>query len=326
MILYSKFNKLIIISKTVLEYYEQLLMLELENKKDNEEFDKEFSTLQQFIEYEERLLSELTPNEWSLFIIYLSEKIISISNAINDNIDVALSDNGNLLAYQRLLNKLRNKHIKNLSEPLKHAHPEDYECDSEDELEKFKRITEGTSMLYQTLQEDEALLLFKLLQQEVDDIQDLNTKNKLIKFKYNLIATYPSLEQRFIENKLSKEEKIYFSSDLVSAFYRLSSSVLFHVKSDFSNQIYIACVEKLLSIKNEEYEKENIEVLVRSLLLRVTFQLLDEDQIKKVHDLFLQTLENNSFLIGFEKGIETIENAFKKYQTDRKLINKVTLG
>lgn len=321
-----KINKIIIISRTIIEYYEQAFMLEQDNKKDTAEYKKVIEKIKDFIEYEERLLSELTPDERSLSIEWLSKKVTNLSKDIFDSIDIILSDDKELLAYQRLISKLKSKHLENLGEPLKNVNPEDYECDSEEELNNLKRCVEGTSLLYLTLKDDEIILLAFLLEKQITDESDLNTKKGLIKIKYQLIATYPSLEKRFIEGKLNKDETIYFNTDLVSTFFRLSQGILEYVKIDYSNQIYVNSIERLLSINNDDFDNRKLEIQLRELFIRAAFQLLDDDLINEVHTKFLSVTENNEILIGFEKGIEAIEHAFKQYKSDRTLIKKVTLG
>lgn len=321
-----KLNKLIIISKTVLEYYEHLLMLELDNKKGSEEFEKELSKLEEFIEYEEKLLSELTPNEWEQFIEELSGKVVTRSRKINDTIDIVLTNDKSLLSFQRLIVKLKERELKSLSSSLKNATPEEYSCDTEEELNHMKRIAAGTTVLYQTLQEDVAFLLISILNNEIAKETDLKVKKDLIMIKYKLAYIYPSLETRLLENKFSIKGEIYFSSDVVSSFYRLPSTAVEHVKFSFANQVYINSVEGLLTIKNEDYTKDNLELIIRELFLRASLQLLEADQIKKIQDAFIDLTEDNPDFIGLENGIELIEHALKKYQTDRKLINKVTLG
>ena len=155
--------------------------------------------------------------------------------------------------------------------------------------------------------------------------EDQELKSKLIRSKYYLSFLIPSIELNLLNNNFKNQQDIFFSTDLTAAIYNISPAILTFQKEDLGIKTFIEQVNRLLNIKNEEYKEKQLEVLIRESLIRMSFQFLSVEQVKKLKEKIKRKIENNPNLKGYESSIEIIEESFRLYDKDKTLIKKVSL-
>ena len=197
--------------------------------------------------------------------------------------------------------------------------------ETDTELEHLKKSMESSAELIKNLENDKWLILISLLDLKICNTEDQELKSKLIRSKYYLSFLIPSIELNLLNNNFKNQQDIFFSTDLTAAIYNISPAILTFQKEDLGIKTFIEQVNRLLNIKNEEYKEKQLEVLIRESLIRMSFQFLNEEQVKKLKEKIKRKIENNPNLKGYENSIEIIEESFRLYDKDRTIIKKVSL-
>lgn len=318
---YEQLLLLIKISERIFYSYIELAKLEILNKKESQKFKSELNNLNTLLKLEREIIRNINPTKIYRIIEEVNKQIGCLDDTF-DIIDIIIENKTNILPLERVSKQLK-EYVITIFSKANTETKEDEEIDTE--LEHLKKSMESSAELIKNLENDKWLILISLLNLKICNTEDQELKSKLIRSKYYLSFLIPSIELNLLNNNFKNQQDIFFSTDLTAAIYNISPTILTFQKEDLGTKTFIEQVNKLLNIKNEEYKEKQLEVLIRESLIRMSFQFLNEEQVKELKEKIKRKIENYPNLKGYESSIEIIEGSFRLYRKDRTLIKKVSL-
>lgn len=306
-------------SKDILKTYIELAKLEVLNKKETEDYQRKLAKLEYYLNLEKTILTRLNPNKIFTLLEEVNKELACTDQTYGE-IEIIVENKMKSLSLTRVSKQLK-EHIIYIFSNATSLNKNDTT-----ELEKMmKRALEGSAELVRNLENDKWLLLISLLEKETEG-KDFDIQAKLTRSKYYFSYIIPYIEKNLIKNNFNPPEEIYFSADLTAGIYKISPTVLEFEKKDIGMQLSKENLNKLLHITNDEYNKKELEIIIRTNLIRTGFQILIEEDFELLKVCFMSMIEKLPKENGHEKIIEIIERTFETYKKDKTLIKKVALG
>ena len=216
---YENLKKLFFITKKIKWAYDNLADLEINNKKDTEEFTKWTNYLQTLIELEEQIYIIIgkNPQKISDLLDYiLGSDPYNITDVLiclnNDSIEDILKNRVSA-RFDYLINTMP------FSEEDEYFE-EDEEVDDVVELLDEEAILQiENDFFYQAnvdlmMEQDIINTILKMIKNYLDNPYFSNVKDTLIKFKYNLAFAFKHVEKEFLTNNFTINDILYWQTKM----------------------------------------------------------------------------------------------------------------
>lgn len=157
------------------------------------------------------------------------------------------------------------------------------------------------------------------------------TKPYLIQEKYRVFNMYKHKENEFIKENFNAHDIYYIDSKTASKFLNINESTYIEYINNLIKKEYITQLDKILSIKDYEYEKDFDETkkLSQECFIRALFTLADNKTIDEMNYSFHELIDNKDNIekyLDSNKSIELIINSFKSIKRDRRRIKILSIG
>ena len=300
-------NKIININLHIKKIYDKLYEYEIKGENNPEKLNELIDNLNICNSVLNRCYKEgnLSISKCDELVNYISNKKSNSTeeNMVFNKIIIDLDDIESILSAEGViaLNNEDYKHIKSLG----YNNP----------IEFIRKVLSNKISIERALRTDVLSENLYFIEQLINNKNYKKYKDRLIYAKYSLCFISREIENLMINNSFKVPKEIYLSSKMVSEY--LDSKDEYEIyRKNYAEEIAYSAIEDILTVKDEEYNKDNIIVnsLIKQSLLRAALLLLDDKSINDINYDFhaLADEEENK-----EKSIGYIIDGFKSVNSDR---------
>lgn len=320
---FNLLKELLKITRNIKFIYQDLYNLEINNKKNSDEFKKTTKILKYYIHKEDELY-EVINNSIERLYFYCDYLFPNGCSEFEEEIEMLKNDNENDIFRMRLSNRL-NFLINNYS--FDDDLSEDEENVFDDELavftleEEYKRCL----LVENFVKEDIYNAILTILDKYINQEEYSFMKNKLIKFKYNYSYMCKTTECSMLNNNFSISDKLYIESILISEFLGVEENYTFKNIRNFIDELYNDQMRDLSYLIREEKNKDirNEQIILTIVLLRAIIMFMTKDEVINFKntvnlELLLSMLDNKMV-------IEIINEMFSEREKDMEIPKVLSL-
>ena len=320
-------NKIIKVTTTINNIYNQLFNLENHNKENNDQYRKAINNLKIASLVEDDLYERLNLNY---------EKIIAIDEYLFSDFNEELLDDLENIANQnynnRILHRIKNILFNKFLTDYKTINPNEVikqmeDCNYKNPSKVFDYI--NNSIVDKIIKKDILNAYLVFLQEYINKDNQLHKnqvfKTYLLNSKYNVIFINKDIEKEMIDSNFNIDEFIYIGSKFIADVLESSINMYEATKNNLAEEICMTQFANLLKIEDQDYKNIQNEItsIISTSLIRAALLLMDDTNITNVNYNFLELIESEEDLeekINNTISQQIIENCFKKNKND---INKV---
>ena len=319
----EEFKNLFSITETIEEHYQTLEKLELEGKKETEEYRRELTFLKSILALEKSIYENFYANieKTRALMDYLMEngKVESELNILK-----ALINKPKDFKYQRIMQRL-NSFLLNHKSYANIYIPELYKyLMSSSEYKKLLQKNQSSFLLQFTARADTNRIALTLIGRQLNN-KFLNTEimERLINTIYIYSFLFPEIEEILIQKGFQIPETAYTSLDMIKSTINLEKEQVDDILKGSYTMSAMILIKDLLKLFDSNYETKlgAYTGIIYSIFLRAILQFFDNETIMELNDKFHSYIDSEEYLEKHPtdtKSIEIIINSFKAY----KKINK----
>lgn len=297
--------------------YIKLFNLEINGKKETEEYKRTIEYLKISIETENELLQNKflnNENHIATTLDFIKEKM---SENNSDNYKNVTSQNCSDRANTRIFNKL---HLMYKEKPIILQTLEKYLDESEKELLQKMLIK---NELDKSIERDFINTYLFLLQQYCTESQDKEVLPYLLSVKYNLSYSISSIEDGLINSKFEVPDTLCLESSITANIFSVSEEEYKMAKDDYGTRFALSQIIRILSMDSNNYSnpKNKAELISKQCFLRAAFILMDEETLEELNYMFHNKIESKEYLSDYPNNSineDIIAKCFRKINNDKK--------
>lgn len=292
---YLFIQKLLEITKTILEDYDRLHHLEVNGRKNTSDYDVALETLKFNLHLEENLYKKLEENMELVYKIqvYITPDYVP---GLADELEIIKYESRNELVKLRINNRLCNI-IDNevVSEDNFLGSYDDtydeFEDDLDDEIDEDipKNMDDAVKKMEDyrdldiSIEKDFINSILFILNSYINNPRYSEYRDRLLRLKYNISFIYRSPEDYLVENYMDINDKLYIESKLTLDIQQRDSEELFKRIDGFKDDIIFSQNNDLFRLLTEEVEEDDKEfyIIVIKIFLRVCFMFGSVKEIKQ---------------------------------------------
>lgn len=307
-------------NKNIERLYDKLYNLEIQGKKNTEEYTKLLEYISIVIEVEDKLYNEanLTPKKilsWINFLKTTIDKSNAIVQRIINTLFRKITNNYNVLI------NLSNKELSNV---LKISG-----IRLTDKNPKKEEICKCI-MLKESIQKDSYYTFISFLEENINDPKQKMFSEYLTKSKYDAIFQNKNIETYALKNNLNIPIYPYIISPLIRDILNINPILYKNIKDSIGNKIVTNQIYKILEIKDEEYNNLNIAAaqVIRENMIKSYFIFMSDEKISDINHEFHEFIEDNDYEQLFPNNNiskNIIINIFKGIKQYRKKIKILSI-
>lgn len=274
------------------EIYQNLASLEFENLKDSQEYDAYLDTLKfnlntlnnlymnfkddvdKLLKMQE-VLAGLQDPDFASFITLISFNPMALTRlralSIFEDIELAIRDE------EAIADSIIDENID-----LSVFEEMDEETDAEELEEELEEISMEEHSVFERLtdimvENDIVTTILGILEKYILKEENMNIKEKLIRFKYNLIYSFPKIEKCLIPKRFTCDDVIYWNSSVIGDYafedYDDYANVMYSYGEDMLHEAYDTFCDCYFDKQegiDEEYLAKHVQIVLRSALLFVS--------------------------------------------------------
>lgn len=218
---YEDLKKLFFITQKIKWAYDNLAVLEINNKKGTQEFVKWTNYLQTLLELEEQIYIIIgkNPKKISDMLCYILDNepynITDVLIYLNNDSEEEILKNRVSARFDHLLNTVPFA----LEEEYFAEEAEEVETDYEDILENVSIEEMEADFFYQAkvdlmMEQDVINTILKMLEDYINNPEFINVKDYLIKFKYKLAFAFKFVEKDFLTNNFTISDTLFWQTKM----------------------------------------------------------------------------------------------------------------
>lgn len=289
------------ITEKIYRTYNKLYELEINGKKDGEEYNKTLSSLILLSKKEEKIYkkADFTYLEFMALAQNLKrEKIKLFGFDINDI----------------LLEKYRNRILKIISDSFKNN---DLNNMFLIDVKKILNSIQNDVEIYRSFDRDKVNILLLFIEEYITDDNYKEYKNELIKFKYILSFDDKETEADMIMNSFDVKNSFYMSSEMISDFLEVNKNYYSIIKTLYGNELFYDSINSLL--KTEDVYTDEAEIIFNQCMIRTSLMFLKEDAYLKVKEQFYKEI---SKLLDEEYSFDNVNLIIKLLKEEYEFVNE----
>ena len=296
---YIKFDRLLKVTKSIYSLYNKLYELEIEGKKDSEEYDKVLEYLNLSIEVENNIYKEF--NNFFKTISLIDNIIKDLPKKYNFYTESIIKRDLDRNIVQRILITLINRafteedciyetFIDNI------GYYNELICGDLDNL--LDKSVEKTLKMFKAIEKDYFNIFLYFLNEVKESAYEETFNNALIKAKYDLSFLNRNIENDLINMRFELPDKIIMNSKFISENitfnnrnYNYMKNVIGKYKADYN-------IHELLKQYDSDYSNEDclISNFIRQLFLIASLILVSKKCIEQINNDFNKVIESDEYL------------------------------
>lgn len=305
------------IAASIETLYIKLFNLEINGKKETEEYKKTIEYLKISVEVENELLQNklLSSDKIIAMMFYLIKK--KKSENFSENYKEVLNQSYNDRIFLRIFNKIYFKYKEN---PTILQSIEKYLDEPEEEI--LQNII-AKNELDKSLERDFLNSYLFLLQQFCLDSQDEYVFPYLLSTKYNLSYSIPSIEESLISLNFEIPDTLCLESSMIANIFSMNEEEYEKAKNDYGTKIAFSQIIKILDMDNKNFSnpKNIANSILKQCLLRAAFMFMDEETLQELNYQFHSQIENKKYLLKYPNNSvneNIVSKCFRKINSDKK--------
>ncbi len=317
---YQNINNLIKISQQILDLYNELYELELEDKKNTDEYNLAINRLRKRL-FEENDIYKKIGNSF-----------VKNTQLLNFLVDNKIDEFESEKFFQELLNfdstsiilRIIHRITQNLTKNKQHLTDgikSFFKSNGLDDKEPIQSIKIGLKVRENIVLDIINCFLAIVQLQTKNNINQKNINN-LKKIKYTSSYLYSGIETCMLKNSFEIEQNPYIGIKLIGQINDLPDEVIDKMKDWYGVDFYYYILKELLVLNDYDLKQDDImtKVLVYQSLLRSIFLLISNEKIMDLNDQFHNLIESANFQDFFKdrkQVIKIIIKAYKKVKSDQ---------
>lgn len=320
---------------TIIELiYKKLYELEINNKKDSNDFKNYLNSLKNIIKVENKIYKDANLNHIRSFALanYILDYKLPV-HFLNDIESLMTQDYSNKV-LRRIMNILYHNIVFD-NKMYKEKFPSELL-----ELMKNIGISDIDSIVNESIHsnielrkafEKDTLNGYLVFLQEY--INNEYYKAFKINFTHNKYITsfvYKNVENNMISDNFNIQDTFYINSRLIADLTNINLKLYEELKNDYGLEECTSQISKLINIKDSEYNdrKNIITSLLRECYIRSTFLLLNDETILDINSSFHDFIESKEYLREGSNSISenNIIKCFKLVKKDRNKLKILSLN
>lgn len=307
-------------NKNIQRLYDKLCKLEIQGKKNTNEFEKLIEYLSIVIEVEDKLYNEakLTPEKilsWIKFLKTTKDKNNTILQRIINTLFQKLTNNYNIL---------KNLPIKELENILKISG-----INLTDKNPKKEEICKCI-LIKESIQKDSYHIFISFLEEKINNPKQKMFNEYLIESKYEAIFQNKDIESFAIKNNFDLPNKPYIFSPIIKEIHNINPILYKNIKDTIGDKIVSTQIYKILEIKDEEYNNLNIvsAQIIRECMIKSYLTLMSDQKISDVNYDFHEFIEDKDYEELYPNNNiseNIIINLFKGIKKDKEKIRILSI-
>ena len=289
--------------------YTKLYTIELDGKKNSDEYIKHLEYLLIFLEFEEKIYKDanLSIEKALSWIIFLNKKSDNkiVSRIIYNLFSIITTKYSELmvLSYEGL------QHIaKTLSITASGTN---------------KETISSCIVLKDNIEKNMYYTFLNFLEAYIESTANGELKNNLIAGKYNTLFTNPKIEKIVLANKFDVSPIPHVIEDSHKILPSLNSNLYKCVKDLISSTIANGEIKELLQINDIDYNdiQKTTTAIYRQCMLRSAFQIMSDEKISDLNIDFHEYVESEEYLNNHQNNCisyNLIIYDFREINNDKK--------
>jgi len=331
----EKINRIIGITTSIDETYTGLYKLELEGKKNTDEYKKLFDYLKSLKNIENNLYNDenLTMKKCSVWANYI------LSNKVHknffDGIEGIIIRDQKYRVFMRILGILKKKVIYDANNITRLMPKEMTDLIKNQNIPNIDKLTnyaiKSNIDINKAIDKDtfNGFLLF--LQEFTDDDKYLNIKDELLQTKYDISFIDIDVENDMINNTFNIQNILYEYARFTADLYQIPLEALNMVKNSNGSRNALIQISEIIEIKDEDYNNKEklVTSILRQCLLRTSLLSLTDNMIDDVNFKFHEIIDCPEYLSKNPQNDiseNIIKNCFKGIKKDREKQNTISFG
>jgi len=331
----EELTAIVSICENVMETYRKMAELEKENKRESDEYKSLINCLKSSIDLSENMLSNIDLDKETMEFIEKEFRSLGYIDQNNtaDTLILNTQNKENNIYLARIMLRLKNVLSRKakltlanaVSELLPKEFLENYELNfTSEDIKTYTGIIE----ISLSFRRDISLLLYKILEEEIQKEQDTNLRNILIDYKYSLLMLDSNLERILINLSFERLSHPFLESELLGALLKVPEFIYNHQKYAIAKLVSEREIAALLKTYSHEYEfpPQKGAVVFRSLILRSSVQFLTSEQLTQMLEEIMDIASSKEYAECYysSKNIELIKKCLDSSQ-DLEGVNRLTL-
>ena len=302
---YENLKKLFFIVQKIKWAYDNLAILEINNKKDTEEFTKWTDYLKTLLEIEEQIYNIIgkNPKKISDILVYMlgsdQYNTADVLICLNNDSEEEILKNRVAARFDCLLNTLP---FSEEDEYFEEDNIEDTIDEVDDDLVEMAIEEMEADFFYQAnvdsmMEQDVINTILKMLENYINNLEFINIKDYLIKFKYKIGFSFKFIEQNFLTNNFTINEILFWQTKMYTDIKAKSGNRdLKESKNSYAGDLLYEQYGYLLEMFYIDLQKQEnyAPAIMTEIFVRTGLMLADKDVA-------------NNFIVMLESEIEELE-------------------
>lgn len=315
---YEDLSKLINITIKIVNLYNKLYQLELNEKKQTKEYNLFVSKLKQCLTIENNIYNQIMRNleENKKIIYYLTEKYNK--ELIHQNYSNQLLKLDEMMIITRIISKLSRNFMNNFDKTL-----------SQEKAQLYHSIY--NSIKTKNIIFVDIVKCFLPIVSEITEKQsDLNITKYLKKIKYATSCIYQEIEKEMIISNFEINKNPYISYKFFGQMNGWPLELINEVTKVYCIEFYTNILNSMLVYDDKDLLDKSImaEMLINQSFLRAIYLLLDDETIMDLNSEFHDLIDDDdyqSILNNREIVIDLIIKSYKKVKFDKSIPKIISL-
>lgn len=294
-------KKLLKVTKNIKLVYNDLYNLEVNNKKNSDEYRELVKTLKYHIKKEEEYYSLISDKIESMYS-YMDCLFPNGCNEFEEEIEFLKYDKESDILRMRLSNKI-NELINNYSFEDDFYDSEEELNDNEEELIDYEKEYQKGVLIENTIKDDIYSSILVILNKYINNDKYSFVVNKLIKFKYNYSYMHKNAEKSMLDNNFEINNDLYIKSILIIEMQGKNINDTYDVLTDYIKDIYEMQLRDLVYLIKDEnnIDIKNEQVVLTTMLLRSLCLFMTKREVNNFKstinlELLLSMLDNTNVI------------------------------
>lgn len=331
----EKIDRLLNITTSIDETYTGLYRLELDGKKNTDEYRKLLDYLKSLKNIENNLYNDenLTLEKCSMWANYI------LSNKVHKNFfdgieGIIIRDQKNRV-FMRILGILKKKVIYDADNITRLMPKEMTDLLKNQNIPNLDKLTnyaiKSNIDINKAIEKDtfNGFLLF--LQEFTNNDKYLDIKNELLQTKYDISFIDIDVENDMINNTFNIQNVLYEYARFTADLYQMPLEALNMVKNQNGSRNALIQISEIIKIKDEDYNDKEILItsILRQCLLKASLLSLTDNLIDDVNFKFHEIIDCPEYLSKNPQNNiseNIIINCFKGIKKDREKQNTISFG
>ncbi len=316
---FDQINDLINVTMIVSRLYDDLCNLEIEGKKDTEQYSKFFNCLDVALNTEKNQYDKCNltfPKTVSIINYLLFEKFRS--RAQND-IEYVV----NLDYKEKVLKRILNMLVSIIA-PTK-SNIKEILTTTDSKLNAFYSAIEIDKALEKDILNNYIYILSEKSLKE----NSLSIKKNLIVSKYLVAFINQDIERNLISSNFESLDTMYISAKFLSDYIKIEKDKYDEIKKSYGMKLVEYQILRLLNIGDIDYDDViKSSSILSQCMIRSIFLLLDEESLENLNYDFNKLIESKEYWNRHSKdemGRQLVVNCFRSIKKDRSKVKIISL-